>query len=66
MLLCGGCVLGSSQDSGSSTLRFPLLSLTFAVVGLVSIWMLYRICRMGARFDDCGVTVRKFFRISRF
>jgi hypothetical protein len=66
MLLCGGCVLAVIAGLGLKHAPVSAAVAYFAVVGLVAIWMLYRICCMGVRFDDYGVTVRKFFRISRF
>ena len=33
----------------------------FSAAGLVSLWWLYGICRMGVRFDQKGVTFRGFF-----
>jgi hypothetical protein len=37
-----------------------------AVVAIVSAWVLYLGFRLGVRFDDQGVTVRRFFRADRF
>lgn len=66
VLLSGACVV--AVIAGLKPKHVPVSAVVayFAVAGLVSIWLFCRICRMGVRFDDHGVTVRRFFRISRF
>lgn len=44
----------------------PAVAGYFAVVSLVSIWLVYRACRVEARFDDTGVTIRNLFRTRQF
>jgi hypothetical protein len=47
-------------------LPVPVVVAYLAVVALTSAWLLYRGCRLGARFDDHGVTVRKLLRTDRY
>jgi hypothetical protein len=44
----------------------PVVVVYVAAVAFASIWLLYRACRLEARFDDYGVTVRKLFRTHRY
>lgn len=45
---------------------FPVVVIYLAVVGSAAAWLLYRGCRLGARFDDQGVAVCKLFRTQRY
>src|SRR5215469_5485939 len=38
----------------------------YGAAGVLSIWLLYRICRTGVRFDDGGVTFRRVFSKRRW
>ena len=49
-----------------SSMSPPVRVICLAVTAVASIWSLYRGWRMGVRFDDHGVTVRKFLRTDRF
>jgi hypothetical protein len=67
-LLLFGCalvVIPLTELTRSQWARHPPVAY-LAVVAFISIWLFYRICRMGVRFDDHGVTVRKIFRTYRF
>ncbi len=67
VLGCWGAVSGyGTPIAVVMRLPDPAVGVYFAVVGLVSIWLLYRACRLEARFDDKGVTLRNFFRTRRF
>ena len=61
----GGMVLlvdGLDRPGWAKHALVPTVAAYLAATGLVVAW---RICRMRARFDDQGVTVRAFFRTSR-
>jgi Bacterial PH domain len=64
---CTGAVV-VAFDRPSWAKHAPVFAVVayLAVVAIASIWLLYRGCRMGVRFDDHGVTVRKFLRTYRF
>jgi hypothetical protein len=44
----------------------PAVAGCVAVVAIASAWLLYRGCHLGVRFDDHGVTVRRFFQPDRY
>jgi hypothetical protein len=44
----------------------PVAVAYLAVVGPALAWLLYRGCRLGARFDDHGVAVRRLLRTERY
>jgi len=51
---------------GFSSLRSPALRVTFVAIAAFALtWSLYRGWRMGVRFDDHHVTIRKFLRTYR-
>jgi hypothetical protein len=58
----------SSVAAGPIWIKAPASAVVafYAALGLASIWLLYRICRMGVRFDDQGVTFRRVFRKRRW
>ena len=61
----GGMLLliaGLDRPGWAKHTLVPAVTAYLTAAGLAVTW---RICRMGARFDDQGVTVRAFFRTSR-
>ena len=44
----------------------PVVVAYLVILGFASTWLLYRGCRLGVRFDDHGVTVRRTLRTARY
>jgi DivIVA domain-containing protein len=58
--------LGRDRAQWARHAPASVLAAYLVVVMLASIWVLYRGWRMGVRFDDRGVRVRKFLATDRF
>lgn len=44
----------------------PVIAAYVTVAGFASLWLFYRACRLGVRFDDHGVAIRRLFRTYRY
>jgi hypothetical protein len=44
----------------------PVVAAYITVAVFASLWLSYRVCRLGVRFDDHGVTIRKEFQTYRY
>ena len=58
--------IGVVAAAFGSSMSPPARITSLAVAAFALTWSLYRGWRIGARFDDHGVTVRKFLRTDRF
>lgn len=72
MLVFGGCFIDIPfyyhwwRWAQHIPIRIAAVVAYVAVVTVASIWLLYRGCRLGARFDDVGITVRRLLRTDRY
>lgn len=65
-LVCVGCMFAVVAGPKLANAPASAVIAYYGAGGLVSIWLLFRICRMGVRFDDQGVSFRRFFSKQRW
>jgi hypothetical protein len=65
-LVSVGCIFAVVARPKPANAPVSAVIAYYGALGLVSIWLFYRIGRMGVRFDDQGVTFRRLFRKQRW
>jgi hypothetical protein len=73
MLWCAVCAVGLPFDKAHwwqwakhIPTPAPAVAAYLAVIAIASAWLLYRACRLAARFDDRGITVRKLLKTDQY
>jgi hypothetical protein len=66
VLVCVGWIFAVVAGPKPANAPFSAVIAFYGGLGLASIWLIYRICRMGVRFDDQGVTFRGLFSTQRW